>query len=167
MTADIVRHLASAGRMADQNQIVQVELFDELGKVIGILVHVVAVPRLIRLAVAAAVVSDDTVSVLAKEQHLRLPGVAGERPSMRKEDRLSLSPVLVGDLGSVFGRDEGHAFGSLCLSYGFGGGLSGSPDWEEQRRRGRRAAPAARAVRREIQLPLSLSCFGFMMFSLS
>src|ERR1700736_7005545 len=134
--------------MTDHDQIVQVELFDQLGEIIGILVHAVAVPRLIRLAVATTVVGNHAISVLAEEQRLRVPGVAGERPSMGKQDRLSLSPVLVGNLGSVFGRDGGHAFGSLCLSYGFGGGLSGSPDWEEQRRRGRRAAPAARAVRR-------------------
>src|SRR6266568_4759528 len=101
--------------MANKDEIVQVELFDQLGEVVGILVHVVALPRLVRPAMAAPVVSDDPIAVLTEEQHLGFPGVPGERPTMGEEDRLSRSPVLVSDLRSVFGRDRAHRRGSLCL----------------------------------------------------
>src|SRR6266849_1026230 len=113
--------------MAYKNQIVQIELFDQLGEIIGILVHIVAVPGLVRLTMAAPVVSDDPIAVPAEEQHLRIPGVAGKRPAMGKEDRLSLAPILVGDLGSVFGGDGTHGPGSLCLdsTFGLAGGAAG------------------------------------------
>src|SRR5258708_1039430 len=52
---------------------------------------------------------------------------------MGEEDWLSLSPVFVDNLGSVFGRDEGHSFGSLRLRCGFGNGLRGSPEWGRAR----------------------------------
>src|ERR1700755_565175 len=94
--------------MANKDEIVQVELFDQLGEVVGILVHIVAFPSLSRLAMAAPVVSDDPIAVLTEKQHLSFPGITGERPTMGKQDRLPHSPVLVSDLGSVFGRDGAH-----------------------------------------------------------
>jgi len=63
--------------------------------------------------VAAAVVGDHAISVLAEEQHLSLPGIAGERPSVGKQDWLSIAPVLVGNrekvmvLASCFGVGDG------------------------------------------------------------
>ena len=58
VAADVARDLAAAGRVADVDGVLQVERLDERGEVVGVRVHVVAVPRLARAAVAAAVVGD-------------------------------------------------------------------------------------------------------------
>jgi hypothetical protein len=58
VAADVARHFAAAGRVADQHGVLQVQRFDDGGEVVGVGVHVVAVPGLARAAVAAAVVRD-------------------------------------------------------------------------------------------------------------
>nr|WP_321986213.1 hypothetical protein [uncultured Lichenicoccus sp.] len=55
MAADIARHLAAASRMTDDHRVAQLKPRDQLGKIIGILVHVVVVPGLVRPAMAAPV----------------------------------------------------------------------------------------------------------------
>jgi hypothetical protein len=45
-------------RVADEHGVAQVELLDQLGKVACVGVHVVALPRLARTTVAAAIVRD-------------------------------------------------------------------------------------------------------------
>ena len=49
--ADVARDLTAAGRMADEDRVVQVELLDELPEIVGVGVHVVAGPRLARASV--------------------------------------------------------------------------------------------------------------------
>src|SRR5215471_21460115 len=77
---------------------------------------------------AATVVSDGSIAVLAEEQQLCFPSITRERPTVGKEDRLSLAPIFVGDLGSVFGRDGAHGYSCLnstfeyCLAGGSVGG---------------------------------------------
>src|SRR5215471_19131019 len=72
---------------------------------------------------AATVVSDGSITVLAEEQQLCFPSVTRERPTMGKEDRLPLTPIFVGDLGFVFGRDGAH--GCSCLNSTFEHCLAG------------------------------------------
>ena len=62
MTADVVRDRASAGRMADKDQVVQIELFDQLGEIVGIPIHVVAVPGLIRPSISNPTMNLRTVA---------------------------------------------------------------------------------------------------------
>jgi len=45
----------------------------QLGKIVGILVHVVPMPGLAGTSVAPAVVRDDAIAALSQEQHLRIP----------------------------------------------------------------------------------------------
>jgi hypothetical protein len=65
------------------------------------------------------VVRDDAIAMLPKEQHLPVPVIRGQRPAMRKHDRLSLSPVLIVNLRAVFGRDSAHSLknGTVTQSY--------------------------------------------------
>ena len=65
MAADIAGDLAAAGGMADQHDVLQVEFLDQARQVVGIAVNVVAVPGLIRTAMAAPVMSDDAIAFLA------------------------------------------------------------------------------------------------------
>jgi len=58
MAADVSRHFTAAGRVSDEDGIFEIELLDERRQVVGVGVHVVAVPWLARAAVSATVVRD-------------------------------------------------------------------------------------------------------------
>ena len=70
------------------------------GQVVGVVVHVMAVAGLGRAAVPAAIWAT-TRSRAEEEHHLGVPVVRGQRPAVAEHDRLSRSPVLVEDLGTV------------------------------------------------------------------
>ena len=95
VAADVAGDLAAAGRVADVDRVLQIERLDQRHQVVGIGVHVVAVPRLGRSAVAAAVVGDAAKPVLAEVLHLRIPIIRAQRPAVAEHDRLSAAPVLV------------------------------------------------------------------------
>jgi hypothetical protein len=92
VAADVARHLAAAGGVADVDRVLQVELADELGEVVGVGVEVVAVPGLARAAVAAAIVRDAAVAARGEEEHLVLEGVGAERPAVTEDDGLVPCP---------------------------------------------------------------------------
>src|SRR6202040_1455149 len=94
--------------MANMDGIFQVEMGRESRQVIGIMIHVVAVGGLGRAAVPTAVMGDHPIAMMQEEQHLVIPVVRAERPTMAENYRLSVTPVLVVDLYTVFGRDSGH-----------------------------------------------------------
>src|SRR5258706_8962349 len=77
-------------------------------KVVGIVIHVMAVAGLARAAVAATGMGDDSIAVIEEEQHLRVPVIGRQRPAMAEYDRLTFSPVLVIDLRAVFCCDHRH-----------------------------------------------------------
>ena len=105
---DIARDLASAGRVADMDGILEIERRGEFGDIGGIGVHLVAVRGLGRAAMAAAVMSDDAIALIKEEQHLVVPIVGAQRPAVMEDDGLARAPVLVEDLGAVLGRDRVH-----------------------------------------------------------
>jgi len=109
MTPDVARHLAAAGGMADQHRIVQIELLDDRSEIVGVGVHVVAVPGLARAAMAAPVVRDRAVTMGRDEHQLVVPRVGVQRPTMTEDDRLAGSPVLVEQFGAVSRRDHVRA----------------------------------------------------------
>ena len=59
----IMCNLAAAGGMADVNGILQIEVRGERRKVGGIVIHVMAVPRLGGSPVAAAIMGYDAIAV--------------------------------------------------------------------------------------------------------
>src|SRR5262249_21584044 len=84
-------------------------VFRQRGHVVGIGVHIVAIPRLTGPSVAAAVVSDAPKAAGREEEHLVLKGIRAQGPAMAENHGLAHSPVLVVDLRSVFGNDRRHA----------------------------------------------------------
>ena len=108
MAPDVARDLAAARRMSDVDRVSQVERGRQLGEVVGVGVHVVAVPRLARPTVAAPIVRDAAIAVRREEHHLVFERVGVERPAVTEDDRLPLAPVLVIELGSVLCRDRRH-----------------------------------------------------------
>ena len=95
------------------NCVFQIKFVSEGGEIVGIGVHVVAIPRLRGTAVAAPVVGDDSIALLAEEQHLSVPVVGGERPSVTEHYGLALAPVLVVNVGAIFQGESGHSFFSF------------------------------------------------------
>src|SRR5712692_3898709 len=87
-------------------------------KVVGIVIHVMAVARLGGPAVAASVMGDDAIAVFEEEQHLRVPIIGRQRPAMAEHDGLTLAPVLIENLNAVFGGDRVHGTCSLGTSGG-------------------------------------------------
>ena len=74
MAADVARHLA-AGGVPDVDGVVQVEVLGQAGKVVGVVVHVVALTGLRGAAVPAPVMGDHAVAVVQEEHHLGVPVV--------------------------------------------------------------------------------------------
>jgi hypothetical protein len=58
--------------------VLEIEMFDELGEVIGVGVKVVALLKLARPAVPAAVMGDATIAVRRREEHLVFKSVSGQ-----------------------------------------------------------------------------------------
>src|SRR6202163_2236013 len=108
MPSEVVRHLAAAGGVADVNGFHQIEMRRQGRKVVGIVIHVMAVAGLAGPAVAAAVMGDDSIAVTQEEQHLRVPVIGRQRPAMAEYDGLTGAPVLVVDFSAVSGLDCRH-----------------------------------------------------------
>src|SRR5262245_42219752 len=60
-----------------------------------------------------AVECDAAVALLYEEQHLTIPCIGIERPTVREGDDRACSPVLVVDLNAILGRDGAHVLGPL------------------------------------------------------
>jgi hypothetical protein len=60
--------------MANHRSFFDVKMVQKLGEIVGILIHIVALPWLAGAAVAAAIMRDD--AMLSEEQHLRVPGIS-------------------------------------------------------------------------------------------
>jgi hypothetical protein len=57
---------------------------------------------------AAAVDADHAIAMMDEEQHLSIPVVGAERPTMMEDDGLALAPILVEDLNAVLRSNEAH-----------------------------------------------------------
>ena len=82
----------------------------QFGEIVRIVIHVVTGTDLRRPPVAAPIVCDHTVAALEEEDHLRVPIVGRERPSVMEDDWLSglRTPILVENSGPVLGGDRAH-----------------------------------------------------------
>src|SRR3712207_4957704 len=94
--------------MTDMDCIPQIKRLDQFGKVVSIGVEVVAVPGLTGSAMAATVMADDAVAIVGEKEHLVLPRIGGERPSMAEHDRLPLTPILEVDLCAILRCERRH-----------------------------------------------------------
>src|SRR5215216_132336 len=94
--------------MANVNCVLQVEMRRQRRKVVGIVVHVVAVACLGGSSMAAPVMGDDAIAVLEEEQHLRVPVIGRQGPAVAEHDGLTASPVLKEDVRTIRGSDRTH-----------------------------------------------------------
>src|SRR3984893_12008034 len=63
VTANIAGDFAAPGGVAAMDTVLQVKLLDEFPEIVGISVHVIAVPGLTRPAMAAAIMDDAAIAV--------------------------------------------------------------------------------------------------------
>lgn len=92
------------------NGALHAEMVDHGRHVIGIVIHVVTVPNLTRASVTAAVVRDDAIALRQEKEHLGVPVIGTERPTVMEEDDLCVArpPVLVEDLNAILRCDISH-----------------------------------------------------------
>jgi hypothetical protein len=88
------RDLAAARRVPDVDRVLEVELLGQRDEIVGIRVHLVAVPRLGRTPVSATVVRDAPEAARREEDHLRVPVVGAQRPAMAEHDGLGVPQSL-------------------------------------------------------------------------
>src|SRR5438309_4432358 len=98
MPSQIMRYLAAAGGMTNVHGLLQVEMRGQSRKVVGVMIHVMAVARLGGPAVASSVMGDDAIAVFEEEQHLRVPVIGRQRPAVAENDRLTFAPVFIMDV---------------------------------------------------------------------
>ena len=67
MSRDVADNLASAGGMADHRGIFKIKMVHQLGQIVCVLIHIVALPSLARASVAATIMGDDAITSLARE----------------------------------------------------------------------------------------------------
>ncbi|MNQ95348.1 hypothetical protein D3C85_1109020 [compost metagenome] len=108
MATDVAGDFAATRREAEEDHVVQVQVFDQLGQIIGVMVHVVAVPWLARPAMAPAIMRDGPEAVVGEVQHLRFPTVGAQGPTVAEHHRLSAAPVLVIKRIAFASRQSSH-----------------------------------------------------------
>src|SRR5947207_4845483 len=108
MTGEIMHHLAAAGRMADVNRILEVEMIGYGLQIVGIVLHVVSVAGLSRATMSAPIIRNDAETFAEEKKHLRVPIIRRERPAVAEHDGLSFAPVFIidVDVSSVFFSDS-------------------------------------------------------------
>src|SRR5205814_10559400 len=117
MTTEIMHHLAAAGRMADVNRILEVEMIGDGLQIVGIVVHVVPAAGLSRATMSAPISCNDVETFADEKKHLRVPIIGRQRPAVAEHDGLTFAPILIVDVdvGSLFFSDSYVWHGICCL----------------------------------------------------
>src|SRR5437870_521726 len=104
MTAEIMHHLAAAGRMADVNRILEVEMIGHGLQIVGIVVHVMSAAGLSRATMSTPISCNDAETFAEEKKHLRVPIIRRQRPAVTEHNRLPAAPVFIIDVDvcSVF-----------------------------------------------------------------
>src|SRR5438874_7100260 len=108
MPSQIMRHLATSGGMTNVHGMLHIKMRDQSRKVVGIVIHVMAIARLGGPTVASPVMGDDAIALFEEEQHLRVPVIGRQRPTMAEDDGLSFAPIFIidVDVSSIFFSDS-------------------------------------------------------------
>ncbi|MDT4846249.1 hypothetical protein FQZ97_802650 [compost metagenome] len=101
MACDVAGDLTTAGGVADVYGILQVQVLRQLRQISCVGVHVVALRCLRGATVATSVMGNHAVALAEEEQHLVVPVVPGQRPSVMEDDGLTTAPVLVEQLSAI------------------------------------------------------------------
>src|SRR5262249_48332432 len=100
--------------MSNEGCVLEIQRFDDRREVICISVHIISCGRLTGSPMPAPVNCNTAISVLGEKQHLTVPGIGVQRPTVRERYGWALAPVFVVDCCTVFGRNGAHAFPLKC-----------------------------------------------------
>src|ERR1700722_6016075 len=117
MPPNVAGNFSATGGVTHVDCVLQIELFCEGGKIVGVGVHLVAIPSLRGTTVASPVMRDHAITALAEEQHLAVPVVRSERPAVTEHDGLACSPVLIVNLRTVFRGDGRHCLPPVVIVF--------------------------------------------------
>src|ERR1700722_19422476 len=92
--------------MPHHHRVLQIEPLDQRRQVVGIRVHLVAVPRLRGAPVPPPVMRNHATPALAEKQHLSFPVIRAKRPAMGKNSWPTSSPILVKNRRAIVGGDR-------------------------------------------------------------
>src|SRR5438094_10007323 len=92
MTGEIMHHLAAAGRMADVNRILEVEMIGHGLQIVGIVVHVVSAAGLSRATMSTRRSCNHAETFAEEKKHLRVPIIRRQRPAVTEPNRLPAPP---------------------------------------------------------------------------
>lgn len=95
VSADAAGRFAAAGGVPHVDHVLQVQRFHESGQVVGLGVHVIAVPGPDRAPMAPAVMSDAAAPPGGRKQHLVFPGVCAQRPAVAGDDGVVHCPKFI------------------------------------------------------------------------
>src|SRR6266446_3811266 len=98
MPSQIVRHLAAARGVTNVHGVLQIKMRGQGCKVFGIMIHVMAVARMGGPAVTSSIMGDDAITVFEEEEHLRVPVIGRQRPTVAENDGLSFAPISIIDV---------------------------------------------------------------------
>jgi hypothetical protein len=80
--------------MPDQHCVLQIERLHQFGKIVGVSVHVVAVPRLTGPTVPTAIMRDAAEALTGQEEHLIFKGVGVEAIGVIENNGLTFTPFF-------------------------------------------------------------------------
>src|SRR5260370_13860844 len=95
MARQVAHHLPRDNRVPHKNNLPQIELLDDGGEVVRERVIVKTVPRIAGAPMAPVVVGDGAETSLREMDHLVLPHIAVQRPSMNEKDWFPGTPVAM------------------------------------------------------------------------
>src|SRR5512132_3204890 len=109
---NVARRLTTAGRVADMDRAPQVEMLNHCGGVSGVVIHVVTIANLRGSTMAAAIMGDDPIALVYDLEHLRVPVIGTQRPTMMEDERLGVlgTPIFVENLNAILGGNIAHGF---------------------------------------------------------
>src|SRR5262249_5782300 len=85
-------------------------------QIVGIPVHVISRPSLAGSTMSTTVVRHNSEAVLCEKEHLTVPHVGVQRPSVREGYDWTRAPVFVVDRRAIFHRDGAHVHVSCASS---------------------------------------------------
>src|SRR5262249_33841629 len=110
VTANVARYFAASGRMSDECGVFEIQRLDYRREVICVSVHVISCGRLTGSPMPAPVNGDTAIPVLGEKQHLTVPGIGVQRPTMRERYGWSFSPVFVVNCGAILSGNGAHRY---------------------------------------------------------
>jgi hypothetical protein len=101
MSRKVADHLSATCGVADMDRLLEVEVLYYSGQVVSIVIHIVTIRDLSRSPMPTTVVGNNAIPMLQKEQHLSVPVIRRQRPTMTENYRLARTPILVEDVDSI------------------------------------------------------------------